>query len=648
MAERSPRKLAVILHADVVGSTTLVQQNETLTHDRIQDAFTRFAATIKAYGGRTHELRGDALVAEFDRASDAVCSALAFQAKNAAFNATLDEDIRPELRIGISMGEVVIADGTVTGAGVVLAQRLEQLADPGGVCVQGAAYETVLQRLPFDFQSLGEQELKGFEEPVRAYAVTLKPGGVIPSPEPRSATREAKPAWRLIGGAVVAVLILVGVGLAWWQPWVPREEPASVERMAFPLPDKPSIAVLPFTNMSGDAEQEYFVDGMTEDLITDLSQLSGLFVIARNSVFAYKDKVVKVKQVAEELGVRYVMEGSVRRVGNQVRINAQLIDATTGGHLWAKRYDGSMENVFALQDQVTEKIVAALAINLTAMERTGRGSTETEDPEVYETFLRGWVLYRQYTSDSFAAAIPQFEKVLTRDPTYGRAYAALADIYFQGWGRGWADKFGMPGMYQSWDRADEYMEKALKYPTALAHSVAARMLAKKAAEFIGEEGALDKGLVEAKRAIELDPNNPVGYLALGKVLTELGRPAEAIQQIKAAMRLDPRQPTLYLSGLGYAQFMDEQYDAAAESLEALTKHPSVAPWNWLILGATYGQQDRMQAAQFALEKANALRFELGWHDYNISDHVKYWTFGNRSDRDRVVAALRKIGVPDRK
>ena len=242
MVEHPPRKLAVILHADVVGSTALVQRNETIAHGRIQDAFRRFSRTIENYGGMTHELRGDALVAEFNRASDAVSAALAFQATNAAFNATLDDHIQPQIRIGISLGEVVIADNTITGAGVVLAQRLEQLAESGGVCIQGAAYETVPQRLPFAYENLGEQEVKGFADPVRVYAVNLKRGETIPAPEPVEAARARgrKPMWPRPVAGVTVVLILIGVTLAWWQPRESRKGPTSIEPTTIPLPNEPT------------------------------------------------------------------------------------------------------------------------------------------------------------------------------------------------------------------------------------------------------------------------------------------------------------------------------------------------------------------------------------------------------------------------
>jgi TolB-like protein/class 3 adenylate cyclase len=318
MEERQPRKLAVILHADVVGSTMRVQQNESLAHARIQDAFRRLSSTIEGHNGVARELRGDALVAEFARASDAVAAGLTFQIENSESNARLEDELQPRLRIGISLGEVVIADDTITGTGVVLAQRVEQLAESGGVCITGAIHEAVPRHLPIEYSDLGKREVKGFEELVQVYSASVKAGKQVPVPEPAvsvgTQSRKPKRSWTAVA---IALLVLVVGGLAWWQPWVPREEPASIERMAFSLPDKPSIAVLPFTNMSGDAEQEYFVDGMTEDLITDLSKLSGLFVIARNSTFTYKGKSVKVRQIAEELGVRYVLEGTNNRSTNR-------------------------------------------------------------------------------------------------------------------------------------------------------------------------------------------------------------------------------------------------------------------------------------------------------------------------------------------
>jgi adenylate cyclase len=259
------------------------------------------------------ELRGDALLAEFERASDAVSAALSFQADHANHISRLKDDLRPTVRVGIAMGEVIIADSTVTGAGVVQAQRVEQLADPGSICITAAIHESLSRRLPFDLEDLGELVLKGFDIPVRVYRVELIAGQSIPIPQKTSKGETSPKKPELMIATIVIALVVAGGAAYWFKTQEPKVEAASIDRMAFPLPDKPSIAVLPFTNMSDDAEQEYFADGMTDDLITDLSKLSGLFVIARNSTFTYKGKSVKIRQVAEELGVRYVLEGSVRR-----------------------------------------------------------------------------------------------------------------------------------------------------------------------------------------------------------------------------------------------------------------------------------------------------------------------------------------------
>ena len=320
--DRSTTQLAAIVHADVMGSTALVQHNETITHERIRDAFRRFSETIRAYGGTPHEVRGDALLATFPRASDAVSASLSFQTGNTHHNETLEDDIRPEVRIGISLGEVVIADGTLTGPDVVMAQRIEQLAEPGGICIQGTAYETIPRRLVFEYSNLGEQQLKGFDEPVRVYGVKPKLGAEIPRPDPQQRGKRF-PGRRALIAAIAVTLIIVGGLTAWIKPWQPEVERADPANMAYALPDKPSVAVLPFDNLSDDKEEAYFSDGVTEDIITDLSKISGLFVIARNSTFAYKDQPVKVRQVAQELGVRYVLQGSVRRVEEKVRITAQ-------------------------------------------------------------------------------------------------------------------------------------------------------------------------------------------------------------------------------------------------------------------------------------------------------------------------------------
>jgi class 3 adenylate cyclase len=292
--DRLSGKLAVILHADVAGSTELVQQDKELAHERIQDTFLRFSTTIEKYQGHVVELRGDALLAEFGRASDAVSAALSFQGDHANHNSRLKDDLRPTVRVGIAMGEVIIADNTVTGAGVVQAQRVEQLADPGGVCVTAAIQEALSKRMPFDLENLGEQVLKGFDDPIRVYRVELSAGRSVPAPEQDIQREPSRKKSNWLIAMVVVALVAVGGGYYWFKAQIPQEEPASLEKMAFPLPDKPSIAVLPFSNLSDDKQQEYFADGMTEDLITDISKVAGLLVCSLLPVTRYSPTKAKL------------------------------------------------------------------------------------------------------------------------------------------------------------------------------------------------------------------------------------------------------------------------------------------------------------------------------------------------------------------
>ncbi len=350
--------------------------------------------------------------------------------------------------------------------------------------------------------------------------------------------------------------------------------------------------------MSDDPKQEYFVDGMTEDLITDLSKLSGLFVIARNSTFTYKGKSVKVRQVAEELGVRYVLEGSVRRAGNRVRINVQLIDATTGGHLWAERYDGSLADVFALQDKVTQKIVSALAISLTEDEETRRRHKETSSPDAYDAFLEGWARYRHYTQDDFIKAIPHFERAIELDPNYGRAHAALAAIYSESWWNDWLVISG--GQQEVTRRAREHLQEAMKQPTSLAHRVASFLHI--------VENQYDDAMVEAQHAVDLDPSDPNSYEAMAWVLIHVGRPAESLDFVKRAERFDPGSNYLYR--LGEAQFHLERYEEAVTTMLKYSNSHADDYRPFLYLAAAYGHLGRVRDAKSAFETYNKIRVSL--------------------------------------
>ena len=408
--------------------------------------------------------------------------------------------------------------------------------------------------------------------------------------------------------------------------------------MAFPLPDKPSIAVLPFTNMSDDPEQEYFADGMTEDLITDLSKISGLFVIARNSSFSYKGQQVKVRQVAEELGVRFVLEGSVRRSGDQVRINAQLIDATTGGHLWAERYDGTLADVFGLQDTVTERIVSALAVHLTVGEEARVSRRETDDVAAYDAFLQGWEHYRRRTPGEFAKAVGYFERAVKLDQQYGRAYAALAIIYWKSWL--WSVMTMSPSMPSPWtrtldipvvyapDRAKEYLDMAMRNPTALAHQVASEMH--------WRNGQYDEAIAEAESAIALNSNDSAGYVAMAEALIFGGRSEEAFEYVEIAMRLDPFSAVnLYLLGLGH--FSLGQLEKAATLFErALERSPFNRSWK-APLAAIYAHIGHAEEARAALG-------DYGGGTSTVRDIMDLWPFKDAGVAERFATGIVKAGV----
>jgi Tfp pilus assembly protein PilF len=375
---------------------------------------------------------------------------------------------------------------------------------------------------------------------------------------------------------------------------------------------------------------------MTEDLITDLSKLSGLFVIARNSTFTYKGKPVEVRQVAEDLGVRYVLEGSVRRAGGHVRINAQLIDATTGGHLWAERYDGSLANVFALQDKVTRQIVTALAVNLTADEDARQAHKQTDNAEAYDAFLQGWQHYLRQNPENFRKAISYFEKALELDPEYARAYAALAATYMRVWKRYWHAKVGLLRLHDPQFRAEEFLEKALLEPTPLAHQVAAGMLS--------QQGRHEEAIAEAKRAISLDPNDADGYVALASVLSLDGRPDEAHQLVQQAMRLNPHYPPFYLYELGIAEFGMERFAKAAESLERASALNPEDRWSLRLLLATYGLLGRKEEAAGLLKTVG--KSWRGMDPLTVRSVAFWYPFKGPADAERLAEGLRQAGVAD--
>ena len=410
--------------------------------------------------------------------------------------------------------------------------------------------------------------------------------------------------------------------------------------MAFPLPDKPSIAVLPFTNLSDDPNQEYFVDGMTEDLITDLAKIESLFVIARNTVFTYKGKSVSVPDVARELGIRYVLEGSVRRVGDVVRINTQLIDGASGAHIWAERYDGTLADIFALQDEVTSEIVAQLQITLTPDEQNRQNRKDTDNPDAHDAYLRGWQLYRRFTPEDFVEAIPHLERAVELDPDYGQAWATLASVYWitNRKSYAWAlivnpNESNSVSWKETRIKAGQYLEQAKRNPTPLAHQVESQIW--------WDFRQFDKALGEAEQAVALDPNDPEGHLAMAWALIFAGRAEAAISFAESAIRLDPYFPANYRFALGTAQLMLERYAAAATTLKsAFELNPGeteiLAP-----LAVAYAQLGQKEKARTALKKYTD--FLIYWEP-RVDTHMEWWPFKREADFRLFGSGLVKAGL----
>ena len=408
------------------------------------------------------------------------------------------------------------------------------------------------------------------------------------------------------------------------------------------LPDRPSLAVLPFDSLGGSSENSYFADGMTDDIITDLSKLSGILVIARNSSSTYKGKSVKVQQVAKELGVRYVLEGSVRREGDTVRINAQLVDALGGQHLWAERYDGSIKDVFALQDKVIGQIVAALAVNLTHDEHTRLELAETRSPQAYDAVLRGWALYRQGSEDETNKAIALFEQATALDPEYGRAYAAVAAASWRIVQSYW-ESTTEGGYQRAFDRMQAALIKAMRQPNALAHAVSAEVLSK--------QGRYEEAFVEIGKAMALAPNDPDNYLSKARVLNATGRAAEAEESVRWAMRLDPLYSPEYLRVLAASLFHQERYEEAVGTLERLLALKTDVPDDYITLIASFGHLGRKSGLPEAIKTFNGLSVPAGYNSINVQMWGGWWWYGDIFNydpeyRDRLMQGLRKAGVPE--
>lgn len=508
------RKLAVILHADVVGSTSLVQKNETIAHERIQSAFRKFSEIINAYGGITREQRGDALLAEFDRASDAVAAAIAYQGQNAESNGTIDDNIQAHVRVGISLGEIIVADNTLTGTGVVLAQRLEQLASPGGVVVQRSVSETIPDRMPFVFENLGEQSLKGFDQPVVAISVSLQEGADMPEPEISVRSRNSQ----------------------------------DKELGVF---EKPSILVLPFSNISGDPDQEYLGDGITEDIIVNLSSFAGLDVKSRHASFAIKGNWQSIEDVVDKLKVRYIVEGSIRKMGDKVRISVQLDETSSGNQLWGKRFDFEMAELFSIEEEMVQTVVGTISGRIEKDLISASLKKSSRDMHSHDFLMRGIYHFNKFNREDNSIAIDQLMCCLELDPDNLEAHvyltlAYLGDIY-DNWSGDWP---------RSQELAQKHSKQALEIDPDNPYAQLYR------AEYLIFTKDFDRAESHIEKAIELNPNLPDGYIIMGYLKAMTRQYEEACKFADLSIQIDSYHP--------HARwFAGEVYRSAGEYEQAI-------------------------------------------------------------------------------
>jgi len=624
------RRLAAILSADVTGYSRLMAADEAGTHARLKALRKEFLEPETAkHHGRVVKLTGDGALVEFASVVDAVECAAAIQKGVAERQADVPNDQRIVFRIGINIGDIIIEDDDIYGDGVNVAARLEALAEPGGICVSRNVYNQVKNKVEFGFEPLGEHKVKNIPEAVVVYRVLTDPGLAAKT---LGLKRAGTPRWRWMALAASAIVLAGAAGVAaWLQPWRSTEAPYEAE--APPLPDRPSIAVLPFDNLSANPEEEYFADGLTDDLITDLSKISGLFIIARNSVFAYKNKEVDVPNVARELGVRYVLEGSVRRAGQRVRINAQLIDGTTGGHLWAERYDRDYTDIFAVQDQVIEEIVGALSVQLTEAEQTQVTRLPTRSLEAYDYYLRAEEERHSPAGDvGLVRALDLYREATSLDDEFADAYAGYARAALFLWTHSYDVVLaGAVARHRLYDAAGRALALNPRLPRALAVL----------AEVQSTDGEHDAAIRSARRAVELGPNDAEAYAALAATLVYAGLPSEAVEAAETALRLDPKPPASVLLIVGLALFLDEQYDRAIEAFEQARDLQTGLHEPIAFLAMAYAQAGRQEQAEHEIEVLRHLpSLSLQFYRVMFAHHRR------PEDLARILEGLRKAGLPE--
>ena len=578
------RRLAAILAADIAGYSRLMADDEEATARTLGTYRLAVSDLVVEHGGRVFNTAGDSLAAEFSSTLEAVRAAVAIQRAIHRRNADVPEDRRLEFRIGVNLGEVMAEGVDLLGDGINVAARLQEIAAPAGICLTGAVREQIDGKLNFPLAPLGERALKNIPRPVQVYRVD----------------------WRLDDPSMSGVL---GGDLK--------------------LPDRPSIAVLPFVNMSGDAEQEYFADGITEDIITALSRHRWFFVIARNSTFVYKGRAVDVKQVGRELGVRYVLEGSVRKVGARVRVTGQLIEAETGNHLWAERYDRDLADIFAIQDEITERVTGAIEPEMLLVEGRRAARKSAANLDAFDCYMRGLSHFHRFAPDESRQAETWLRRAIDLDPQLPQAHTFLARVLTQRIWYGWSqdidrdidDAYAAAERAVSLDERDPYAHYAL---------------------FLGSmaTGRHEQALAEAQRAIDLNPNFALGHFALGWIRIYIGHFAEAVDPLLRSLRLGPNDPHsgLFFSMLALAHYHQQNFEEAAHYAErTLRGWPSYIRLRTLL--ACLGQLGRTEQANLVIAEMTKLASNNAERLWEITTR-----YADPAHREHLVEGLRKAGL----
>jgi adenylate cyclase len=616
------RKLIAILSADVEGYSRLMGEDEDETIRTLTTYRELMSTIIQKHRGRVVDSPGDNLLAEFGSVVDAVRCAVEIQEELRVRNAELPENRRMEFRIGINLGDVVEEEERIYGDGVNITARVEGLAEGGGICISGTVYDSIKNKLSLSYESLGEHTVKNIKEPVRVYRMRVGPDATAPgvSKEKRHGMKRWQ--WTALAAVVVLIVGAVAIWNFYFRP--PSIEPASIEKMAYPLPEKPSIAVLPFDNLSGDPDQDYLADGIAENIITALSYIPEIFVIARNSTFTYKGKAVKAQEVAEDLGVRYILEGSVQLgAGDRVRIMAQLIDAASGRHLWADRYDRDLQDLFALQDEITLKIVVALQVKLPVGEQTRLASKIRPTFEAWSYYVRGSDHKMRHTKADNAKAREFFERAASLAPGYAMVFTALGWTHFDDAHHGWSES-----REESLLRAVELAKKAqaLDDSDPMIHALWGAIYL--------QQRRYDQAIAEGEKSVALGPNQSFPHFLLAMYLLYTDRYEEALSLVRKAMRLDPYYPSIYLELLGQIYLSMEEYEKAVEAYKVLVVREPHGIVGHVGLAIAYTHLGRKEQARS--EVAEVLRL---FPEFSLEVYRKQAKW-----RDMDIEALRAAGL----